>query len=143
MKVYAALTDDISEGHVWVERPGFPERCVVKIRNRGNGQTVFCEALQFETNFLNQYNQSPRATIENPAYSIVMSYWYRARLGGLETQKDYPLDVTAAPPLWGQIRASMQHPQLVIRVAVWLGIVSVALGVLGFALGVISVLPKC
>ncbi len=135
MKVYAALRDDVGEGHVWFQRPGLPERCVVKITNKG--RSVYCEALQIEKNFLEAYNQSPRVTIDNPASSIVMSYWYRAHLGGLETQKSYPLTVKVAKPLWGQLRACMQHPHLVVRVAVWLGILSVVLGVVGVGLALL------
>jgi len=70
----------------------------------------------------------------------VMSSWYRAQLGTPETQKDYPLAVTAALPLWGQLRAATQHPQAVVRFAVWIGLWSVALGIIGI---VLSLRPKC
>jgi hypothetical protein len=136
MKVYAALKDDVGEGHVWLEWPGFPARCVVRITNGQKGPRVYCEALQFEKNFLAEYNQPPRFRIDTPASSIVMSYWYRARLGGLETQQEYPLDVKKTIPIWGSLRACMQHPEVVVRVAAWLGLLSVALGLLGVILAV-------
>ncbi len=138
MKVYAALKDDINEGHVWLGEPGLPPRCVVAITNTQNGRTVYCESFQFEKNFLTEYNQSPRINIDVPASSIVMGYWYRARLGGLETQEVYPLDVKAAKPVWGNLRACMQHPQVIVRVAVWLGLLSVGLGLLGVILAVFA-----
>jgi len=102
IKVYAALRDDVSEGHVWLEKPGLPARCVVTITNTQNGRTVYCESFQFEKNFLSEYNQSPRIKIDSPASSIVMSYWYRAHLGGLETHKVYPLDVEGCETDLGQ-----------------------------------------
>ena len=71
-----------------------------------------------------------------------MSTWYRVRLGGLETQREYALDIVEANSWCGKIRACVHHPQIVVRVAVWLGIVSVALGALGVILGAISILPK-
>jgi len=143
MKIFAALEDDISAGVVWLEKSGLPPRCVVKVTNTATSQSVFCEALQFEQNFLTNYNQSPRYTITDPKSSIVIAGWYRTRLGGLETQKDYPLNVIAADSCWGKLRACLDHPQIVVRVAAWLGIVSVVLGGIGVLLGALSMWPKC
>jgi hypothetical protein len=142
VKLYASLDDHIGEGFVWLQRPSLPPRCVVKITNPESKRSVYCEALQLEENFLQRYNQSPRFTITNPASSIVMSGWYRARLGGLQTQREYALEVVEANSWCGKIRSCLHHPQIVVRVAVWLGIVSVALGALGVLLGVISILPR-
>jgi len=141
MKIYACLNDDISEGFVWLKRSGLASRSVVKITNPEVEQSVFCEALQLEDNFLREYNQSPRRKIESPDSSIVMSAWYRARLGNLETLRDYNLEIRAANGWWGKLRSCTQHPQIIIRVAVWLGVISVGLGVVGVVLGVVSIWP--
>ena len=138
MKVYASLDDDISEGFVWLQKPELPARCVVKIESPDGRYVVYCEALQIEANFLKQYNQTPRYDILAPASAIVLSSWYRAKLGQLETQEEYQLEITRADNWWGRLRACMQHPQIVVRVAAWLGVVSVALGALGVLLGVVS-----
>lgn len=142
MKIFAALGDDLGAGFVWLSMPGVPARCVIKISNPASNRSVYCEALQIEKNFLTKYNQSPRFTISDPNSSIVMSSWYRARLGGLETQRDYPLDVQVADGWWGKLRACLHHPQIVVRVAAWLGIVGVVLGIVGLLLGVASLLPR-
>ena len=142
MKIYASLDDHIGEGFVWLQISGLPARCVVKIINSVTKQAVFCEALQFEENFLQRYNQPPRYTIEDPRSSIVMSGRYRTRLGALQTQREYALEVTEAESWYGKIRACVHHPQIVVRVAVWLGLISVALGAIGVILGVISVWPR-
>lgn len=142
MRIYASLDDDIGEGFVWLRKAGLPARGIVKITHTDSGRSLFCEALQFEDNFLQKYNQSPRFTIDNPESSVVMNGWYRARLGGLQTQREYPLDIAQADSWRGKIRACMDHPQVVVRVAVWLGLLSVALGVVGVLLGIISVLPE-
>ncbi len=136
MKIYASLDDHIGEGFVWLQRSGLPARCVVKITNPETRRAVFCEALQLEENFLKRCNQLPRYTISDPGSSIVMSAWYRTRLGGLQTQGEYALEVKAAYSWFGKIRACLHHPQIVVRVAVWLGLVSVALGALGVILSV-------
>jgi hypothetical protein len=141
-KVYASLRQDLNEGFVWLKKPDLPTRCLVKIRNASNRRSVFCEALQFESNFLSQYNQPPRTTIADEDLSIVINAWYRARLGGLEPHKEYPLEITRVRSWWGRMRACMHHPQNVVRVAVWLGLVSVGLGIIGVILGVISVCPR-
>ena len=142
MKIYAAPEDIIGEGFVWIVKADLPARSIVKITNPSCNRSVFCEALQIEKNFLASYNQNSRLTITCPASSIVMSAWYRARLGGLETQQDYLLEISAANNYWGKLLACMHHPQIVVRVAVWLGVISVALGVAGVFLGVISIWPK-
>lgn len=141
MKIFAALENDVGQGYVWLKKAGLPPRCIVKITNPIAKRSVFCEALQFETNFLKKYNQSPRFSISSLDSSIVMSGWYRARLGGLETQKDYPLEITTGHTSWGKLRACLHHPQIVVRVAAWLGLLSVALGGLGVVLGVVSLWP--
>lgn len=139
MRIYACLTDDVSDGFVWLSRPGLPSRAIVKITSPENRRSIHCEALQFDENFVRHYNESPsRIKIENQDDSIVMSGWYRAKLGDLERQRDYPLKVVIANGAAGKLLACIGHPQVAIRVAVWLGIISVALGVVGFVLGLIG-----
>jgi len=140
MKIYASLDEDIGEGFVWLQKPGLPTRGIVRITNADSGRNIFCEALQFEKNFLEKYNQSPRFVIERPDLSIVMSGWYRTRLGDLQTQREYPLEIATADSWYGKIRACTHHPQVVVRLAVWLGVLSVVLGIAGVLLGVASVL---
>ena len=69
-----------------------------------------------------------------------MNEWYRKRLGGLETKPkiDYPLVIEKADSWYGKIRACLQHPQNVVRIATRLGIISFALGVFGLFLGVVA-----
>lgn len=138
MKIYASLADDISEGFVWLERTEFPSRCIVKIANRENGRSAYCEALQIDDNYLRNYNQAPRITIDTPKSSVVINSWYRARLGDIGTSREYDLEIATANWWWGKLRACMQHPQIVVRVAAWLGLIGVVLGILGVVLGAIS-----
>ena len=72
----------------------------------------------------------------DPDAALVISAWYRARLGDLQTKRSYALEV--ANRWLGKTRASMQHPQNVVRIGIWLGIVSVALGAVGLLLGLTS-----
>jgi len=140
VKIYPSLAEHIGEGFVWLQQPGLPARRIVKITRGDSRRSVFCEGLQLDRNFLHRYNQSPRSPIEKPDSSIVMSAWYREGLGGLETQREYPLEIAVANSIYGQIRAGLGHPEVVVRVAVKLGILSVALGVVSVVLAVRSVL---
>ena len=139
MKIFAALQDDMHQGWVWLQDPQLPTRCVVKITNPANRRSIYCEALQIERNFLAEYNQARRISISNPASAIVMGHWFRAGLGGLESQSEVPLIVTRAWPLWGHLKACMQHPQIVVRIATWLGLAGLLLGVTGALLGLLSI----
>lgn len=153
-KLYAALHADIAEGSVWLEEKQPAARCIVRITYSKNGhrRSVFCEALQIEKNFLNLYNREPsRFKIEtkehekegeNGASPMVMNHWYRARLSPkepLKTQEEHCLEITPFDRLlsyhnrwYGKLRACMGHPQAVVRVAVWLALLSVVLGGLSF-----------
>lgn len=138
--IYACLSEHISEGFVWLQKKELPNRGIVKILNEKSGKSIFCEALEIEQNFLNKYNaeSSRRIKIKDPESSIVLNGWYRVRLGDISTKCQYPLQICSANTPYGQIRACMQHPQVVVRVAVCLGILSLFLGVLGVLIGIIA-----
>ena len=142
LTVYATLKDDLGEGFVWLKDPALPPRCVVKMTNPVTKQSVFVEALQIEDNFLCLYKESPRTkNIIKPNESIVISGWYRARLGDISTQEECDLDIKKANGYYGKIRMCMYHPQTVVRVAVWLGILSSVLGLVGVVIGLITLWP--
>ena len=56
LKVFAALADDISNGHVWLTDSKLKPRSIVRIRDDETGSIICCEALQFEANFERAYN---------------------------------------------------------------------------------------
>jgi hypothetical protein len=101
------------------------------VENRGNGKVIYCEALQIDDNFRNEYNQLPRTSIPSTMPVAVMNAWYRHRLGDLETKKDHDLAITVSQTLCAKLRACFDHPQTIVRVAVWLACLSVGLGLLG------------
>jgi hypothetical protein len=142
MKIFAALNNDINEGFVWLKWTELRPRSIVKICNPQMAKVVYCEALQLEDNFLKRYNEVRRFKIDEPNSSIVMGGWYRTALGDLQTQRDYPLRIEPAHHWLGKLRACTDHPQVVVRVAASLGLLSLLLGVIGALLGVASVWPK-
>ena len=52
LTIYASLAEHLNDGFLWLRRPGFPARSIVKITNLQTRQWVYCEALQIEDNFL-------------------------------------------------------------------------------------------
>jgi hypothetical protein len=138
MKIYASLFEHMNDGFVWLKLPELETRRVVKITNSQTKAVIFCEALRLDGNFLTHYNFDGRAHIEKPETSIVMNEWYRKRLGNLETKNDYPLVIEVSDSWWDKIRACLQHPQNVVRIATRLGLIGVGLGVIGFVLGIVA-----
>ena len=148
MKLFAALKEEAQQGWVWLQSSTLAPRAVIKIKNRDNGKVVYCEALQIDDNFLKNYNKdnnapsSQRHEISDPANALVINYWYRAKPGRVSTQTEVPLDITplcCCNSWWGKFRACTDHPQIVIRMAAWLGLISVFLGVVGVVLSVVSI----
>lgn len=138
MRVFASLHSDAQQGWVWLDQPDLEPRSIVRIRNRASGESVFCEALQIDTNFLKTYNQAPRCSICDTRSAIVMNSWYRAKLGQLRTRSEADLHVEPAPHWLSKFKACTHHPQVIVRVAAWLGLISVLLGFIGVVLGAMS-----
>ena len=133
-KIVAATRTDMNEGWVWLSGYNYAPRSIIRIRNKSNGKAIFCEALEIDDNFINEYNQPPRVHIKSDENTIVMNGWYRNRLGRIETKATHDLEVTEANGLCGKFFASTGHPQVVVRLATWLGVISVALGVVSIGL---------
>jgi len=139
MQIFAALREDSQQGWVWLQDRNLPARSIVRIKNTVNRKVIYCEALQIDDNFLNVYNEPHRVKIKNPQGSIVINGWYRASLGGLSTQTQAALNIRPCNSLWGKFMACTYHPQTVVRIAAWLGLVSVLLGLVGLIISLASV----
>ncbi len=136
--IYATQREHVSDGFVWLKESDLPSRCIVRIKNPATRKVVYCEALQIEENFLRGYNKPPRRSIgpSEMDRALVMGRWFRWRLGDLKTKTEYLLQIESCNGWWGKFRACTHHPQVVVRVAVWLGMVSVALGIVSVVLSV-------
>lgn len=138
MEIFGAQEEHAHQGWVWLQMTSLPPRGVVKITNLTTKRSVYCEALQIDANFLRIYNQSPRRNITNPETTLVISEWYRAGLGGISTRTDVPLTIRACNSFFGQFLACIGHPQVIVRLAAWLGGIGLILGVIGLVLGIAS-----
>ncbi len=134
-KIYASLTDDISSGWVWIGGFEDDHRPIVKLTNRTNGKKVYCEALKIDKNYRKKYKEGNTSPIENEDNTIIANEWYRRKLGVNSTKNDESILISTENHLYGRFRASIQHPQVVVRLATWLGLISILLGVIGVILG--------
>src|ERR1039457_6779326 len=119
-KIYAAPTEDVNQGWVRLGNCGLPHRSVVRLSAHAISKHVYCEVLTLEDNFIANYNERERTVkikIEELQSTLVVSEWYRKKLGDLKTKTESDIDVTPANCLWGQIRACLDHPQVVVRIA--------------------------
>jgi len=64
LTVLTAMHADMNEGWVWLTESGFVPRSIIKITNKANNKSVFCERLEIDDNFTKEYNQRPRVHID-------------------------------------------------------------------------------
>jgi hypothetical protein len=64
-----------------------------------------------------------------------MNAWFRRKLRIRDGRNELHVAICKSP--WCGICACFHHPQVVVRLATWLGFIGVALGVLGVVLAVI------
>ena len=129
-KIYAALYEDINVGWVWIGNYSGNQRSVVKIVNKNTKKFVYCEALKIDKGFKARYMQGNTVKITDPGNSLIMNEWYRKKLGIYKTKIEEDISVSEENHLIGYIMASIQHPQIIVRLATQLGILSVLLGLI-------------
>jgi hypothetical protein len=137
LTLFASLAEDINNGWVWVPEDIVSERTVVRIKNKDTKKVVYCEALQIGSNYLKRYNTNDRThKITEKGRSVVISEWYRKKLGISGTQVDVDFEIEVKDNPWGHLRAALHNPQIVIRLAMELALLSVVLGAIGIYLGI-------
>jgi len=136
-RIYAAKIEDMNQGWVWIGGQNLPQRSIVRL-STNDGRKVYCEILSIEDNFLNDYNKQGggRVAITDRQMALVASEWYRTRLG-LQTKTEAEIEVSSANCFCGQIQACLDHPQVVVRLAIQLGIWSVILAIISIILTII------
>ncbi len=137
-KVLASFRDELNQGWVWANQINLEPRSIVKIINLKNKKVIYCECLEIDNNYVSAYNHKPRAHINENEKTITMNQWYRKRLGGIKTKHTYDLEIWEANGWYGSFRANIGHPQIIVRMATWLAIISVCLGVLSICMGAVK-----
>ena len=142
-KVFHAFREDINAGWLWISLDKDSERRqrgVVKVINPSklNGKRrIYCEALVIDENFRSAYNNEDcsakkgRHEIKPDQAVIVLNEWYRDKLG-VKPGEEVDLGITYPCKLnfWANFWACAYHPQVVVRIAAWLALISIVLGIL-------------
>ena len=141
-RIYAPLAEELNEGWVWIYDDELNKRIdasrrIVCIRNPHRGKPVYCEALYLDQDYVNYYKHTwgkrhvGRDTdIGTEHNRVVMNKWYRKRLGSIRPGEEQELTIKITKGPWAKFKACIQHPQVVVRLATWLGVIGVALGVI-------------
>jgi hypothetical protein len=134
-EVFAALHEESASPWVWLSTPSFPSRTLVRIRHER--KSVWCDYRLIDKNFVTVYNERENTRkIQEPASAIVISDWYRSRLG-VETGKSVRLEVVACDNWWCELNLYRHHPDRIGRLAASLGILSVLVTI---TFGILSVI---
>ena len=132
-KVRASLREDMNQGWVWITNTNFSPRSIIKIKNKTNGKSIYCESLKIDSNYIFSYNNNIRTFKINEYDNILtINSWYRKKLGDIKTNSDYSLEIHPSDNYFGKIMACYDHPQIIVRISIWLSIISLFLGCLGF-----------
>jgi hypothetical protein len=79
--IYAALSDEVKEGWVWLREPQMLAFTPIEIHNPVTGRSVYCECRRIDSNFMRKYNELPRITIDDHKRALVISEWVSRRTG--------------------------------------------------------------
>lgn len=132
--VLASLKEDMNQGWIWISHPSISSRSIVEVK--AGKKSIYCEALQIDHNYREAYKRGWTYDLSNDQPVLTISAWYRNKLGLDNTNESYELSIKQSNDLYGRVISSIQHPQVVVRLATWLGIISVSLGILGVGIAV-------
>ncbi len=156
-ELHLAISEDIASGWMWVETKNTDlrellnaHRPIAKVSYKN--AAVFCEVLCadsydlkrfdefYEKHGLTQVSSSGKAEQKN---RVFINHWYRNKLGIVDVAAGGSLDISfkfrdsLVGETWYQANACMAHPQVIVRVATWVGLVALGLGVFGAGLALL------
>lgn len=106
-----------------------------KISNLTARKSIYCEAISAGDNYQKRHVKQVGCQIEDQSTALIINQWYRMKLGIVKTQVIEHLEIIPCNNPWGQLRASLDHPQNIVRIASQLCILSVVLGIIGICFG--------
>jgi len=150
LELHTALAEDASEGCIWFklicakDHLSGRRRIVRVTRTDAKGRSmspVYCEGLYADRHYAKRWLKRSLA-IDAKDEMFFVSEWYRLRLGiDEDSYAEIPIRIEtydSESVLW-QLRACLQHPQIVVFIASILGIVGTGLGLIGLGLVLIAI----
>lgn len=147
--VHTSLRDDRNEGWVWIRNRCLKteldgKRRIVRITAKP-GKSIFCEALWADDWYMKKWdklwiNTCTKVPLPNENLAFI-SAWYRRRLGIRRGRQSLTIKYCKETPrpFWWQLRACLDHPQVVVRLATVLAIIGIGLGLIALGLGIVGV----
>ena len=127
--VRRSSVNDVHTGVVWLFRQTREHRPVIKITNHATNEQIYCEKLDLDDTYLYKMKRKGKRDTE----LIFMNEWYREKLGIKSVDEWVELEITE--PIiksWGKFMACVHHPQIVVRMSLWISVIGLVLGILGF-----------
>jgi hypothetical protein len=133
--IFPALHEEANLPWVWLCSSELDSRQIVRVARTDPKRSITCQARIIDENFRAYYHRRTGNCIES-ADALVISDWYRRRLGDLKTGSRYRLAVRKDNWLLGRVRLYCFHPDRVVAMAFSLGVLSflVSLASVVFAL---------
>lgn len=149
-KVFAAMYEELDSGHIWIpigtiDNYGSLSRRIAKVSF--GEKSIHCEVLELDPGYCKKYSEpgSGRLLIADETENIVViNDWYRRKLGIDQTYKDsmveVALDIRLSAACFSGLLACFDHPQVIVRIATWLGLLGATLGLIGIIPTICSVI---
>jgi hypothetical protein len=152
-ELHLAISEDIASGWIWVQTNSAElrklldaHRPVAKVSCAK--ASVYCEVLNADEYDLKRFNEiyNKHALSEvssTPKERVFINHWYRNKLGigalkaGSTLNISFKFNLNLMGESWYQANACMAHPQVIVRVAAWVGLVALGLGLFGAGLALL------
>jgi hypothetical protein len=151
-ELHYAISEDIANGWIWVETSEHDLASKLEAKRRvarvsHGAKAIFCEVIHvddydlerfnhfYEQHGVSQLHRGVDGKFQR-AERVFINHWYRRKLGiEVKAGESLLLNIAVKSNPHAQARACIQHhPQLVVRIATWLGVVALGLGLLGVGL---------
>jgi len=142
-KVYPSLKEDINSPTVWLQGSNIGGRDLVLVKCKQSHKSVWVDAQIVDNNFQNNYNHSPRISLDNNKKVIIANEWYRQKLGIIKgANADLKIKQIKLPFIrpFRQMQAALNHPDSSVRISADIAILSLLLGIIGLVLGAMSLI---
>ncbi len=153
-ELHLAISEDIASGWIWIETNNSELRALLDAHRpvakvSYNDAAVYCEVLFADSfdrarfdEFYGKHSSSLSPVSASDGERVFINHWYRNKLGiavkaGSSVKLTFRFKHNLICESWYQANGCMAHPQVIVRVATWAGLVALGLGVLGVGLALL------
>lgn len=143
--IYAALLEETKAGWIWIPKTNDIKSDLIKVTNPVKKKTIVCECRVIDDNFIDDYNKRRTKRIKkNEMNNIVVSEYYRNKLGDIKTEQQVELIVEeSGNGIKGYIdrylNAPFNHPDVYVRITARVAVWSLFLGGLALFFALLTI----